>query len=376
MRRSLLLVAAVLCAVPSFAAPQGGNVLGHAVTEGQSTAAYWTSERLASAKPFDLAPMISADAAEVTADAAVDESLAGEVISSPGAPPSRRGVPSLRRQIVDPSALASFMNETGEAIEGENVGTQAAHFTSSRLIPLSADTTYPYATVGRLFFSDGPTNYVCSASVLRQRIILTAGHCVHKGSGGQSGFFSNFLFVPAYRDGAAPFGTWAAVYIYVTNTWATGNAVFPNSQDFATIEVDDKNGLKIGKSYTGFLGYIINKLHPNHATLVGYPVNLDNGTKMHQVTAGSKGPYGNNTNSVIYGADMRGGASGGPWIQNFGAVATGQTAGTNKLLNAVIGVTSYGPVATTSLFLGSSIPDNRFVQLINAACARRAGNCS
>jgi len=42
----------------------------------------------------------------------------------------------------------------------------------------------------------------------------------------------------------------------------------------------------------------------------------------------------------------------------------------------VIGVTSYGPVATTPLFLGSSIPDTRFTSLLNAACAHRVGNCS
>src|SRR6187401_1205899 len=98
MKKSLLLVAAVLCAVPSFAAPQGG-VLGHAAIDGQSTGGYWTAERLVSAKPLELAPMITADGADVAATAAVDETVASESVGEPGAPPSRRGVPSLRRQL-------------------------------------------------------------------------------------------------------------------------------------------------------------------------------------------------------------------------------------------------------------------------------------
>ncbi len=373
MRRSIWFAAVVLCAAPSFAAPQGNVVTLERGADKNSSAAYWTPERLAAAKPYVLAPTIAADGVDA---AAVDEASATEEgVSVPGAPPSRRPGKNLRQQILDPAAVEAFADAAEDAVEGENVGGQAAHFTSSRLIPLSADQTYPYTTVGKLFFTkQGVGDFICSASVIRQRLILTAGHCVHKGSGGTGGFFTNFLFVPAYRDGVAPFGTWDWAYVVTTSTWSTGNAVFPNAQDFAIIEPEDFNGFRIGASFTGYLGYVTGKLNPNHATLLGYPKNLDGGLKMHQVTAGSKGSFGNN--SVIYGADMTGGASGGPWVQNFGAAATGQTLGTNKTLNQVIGVTSFGPVNTSLLFLGSSIPDSRFVSLINTACAHRAGNCS
>ncbi|NES20402.1 MAG: hypothetical protein F6K41_16085, partial [Symploca sp. SIO3E6] len=124
---------------------------------------------------------------------------------------------------------------------------------------------------------------------------------------------------------------------------------------------------------TGYLGYQTQRLIPNHATLLGYPVNLDNGQKMHQVTAESFQTNGSGT--VIYGSDMRGGSSGGPWVQNFGTAALGQTNGLEQGQNRVIGVTSYGPVAIGPLIQGSSTLNSSFISILNTACARRVGNC-
>ena len=36
-------------------------------------------------------------------------------------------------------------------------------------------------------------------------VVTTAGHCVNEGPGA---FVTNFAFVPAYDNGAAPYGTW------------------------------------------------------------------------------------------------------------------------------------------------------------------------
>ncbi len=64
---------------------------------------------------------------------------------------------------------------------------------------------YPSAH-GKVFFTDNGVNYVCSGSAItgtNESVVWTAGHCVYEGPGG---FFTNFMFVPAYRDGAAPYG--------------------------------------------------------------------------------------------------------------------------------------------------------------------------
>lgn len=53
--------------------------------------------------------------------------------------------------------------------------------------------TYPLTAVGKLFFQDGPTSYVCSASSItsagdwgdgNKQTVITAGHCCSNGAGG------------------------------------------------------------------------------------------------------------------------------------------------------------------------------------------------
>ncbi|PMB48697.1 hypothetical protein CEN39_22550 [Fischerella thermalis CCMEE 5201] len=328
-----------------------------------STLEYWTPERLKRAKNRDL-PRSSNEIL-------VGDTFTGPQESGSGSPPQVK-VRLEQQQLFKPETEVNT-----DEVQPNNVGTKNAHFTSSRLVPLSADTVYPYSAAGKLFFTQpGVGDFVCSAAVLRQRLILTAGHCVHSGSGGNNGFFTNFVFVPGYRDGAAPFKQWSWSRVIVTSTWSGGGGTVPNAADYAIIEVPDQsfNGTnrRIGE-VTGYFGYMTNKLLPNHVTMLGYPGNLDSGSKMHQVTAGSYGSGGNNT--AVYGSDMRGGSSGGAWVQNFGVFASGQVDGQNKNPNQIVGVTSYGPVDTSSLYQGSSILDNRFTDILNTACSWNSRNC-
>jgi len=222
----------------------------------------------------------------------------------------------------------------------------------------------------------GQGDFVCSASVLRPRVVVTAGHCTHKGSGGTAGFYTNFYFIPAYRDGVAPLQTWNPNYVITTSTWATGGGGVPNAADYAMFQMSDKiinnTPVKIG-SITGYLGYQTSSLSSNHATLLGYPCNLDGCAKMHQITARSGASV--SPNNVEYGSDMRGGSSGGPWVQNFGELAVGQTGGSNPGLNRIVGITSYGYNSTAPEVQGSSIPDSRFLSILNSICGLSAGNC-
>ncbi|RCJ27520.1 hypothetical protein A6770_25600 [Nostoc minutum NIES-26] len=331
-----------------------------------STQNVWTSERLRNAKPLPL-PI------------SYNGVVTGQTTQVTGKPQAGRGAkPTVKVSVnQEPLFTPNDLEVQSDQVQPNNVGTQNARFTSSRLVPLSADLSYPYVASGKIFFSKpGGGDFICSGAVIRPRLILTAGHCVHSGSGGNNGFYTNFLFVPAYRDGAAPYRQWSWSRVITTSTWSTGGGAVPNAADYAILEVSDQSfsGVtrKIG-DIVGYFGYKTLDLLPNHATLLGYPGNLDSAQKMHQVTAGSYGSGGNNT--VLYGSDMRGGSSGGPWVQNFGVVASGQVDGSDKTPNQIVGVTSYGPTAVGPLYQGSSILDSRFTTILNTACAWKSGNC-
>jgi hypothetical protein len=86
------------------------------------------------------------------------------------------------------------------------------------------DTTYPFRIHGRLFLRMGGGDAECSATVVtsfRRNVILTAGHCVALPlGGGRTLWARDILFVPAYRDGSAPLGTYPGTSVGAPVLWA------------------------------------------------------------------------------------------------------------------------------------------------------------
>jgi hypothetical protein len=82
--------------------------------------------------------------------------------------------------------------------------------------PVADATALPYAVEGRIFIRQGTSRGFCSGTAINsvtRRLVLTAGHCVNSGPRGRRGtsVWSRYLeFVPAYTDGAAPFGAFVA----------------------------------------------------------------------------------------------------------------------------------------------------------------------
>jgi hypothetical protein len=251
------------------------------------------------------------------------------------------------------------------------------YFTTHRVTTPQSN-GYPYITAGKLYFHDPKLggNFVCTASVIRQRLLSTAGHCVyHAGTTAATKYFyNNFLFVPALDGVTKPYGQWTWAYAVTTSTWANGGGGVPNAADVALIEtVDQGSPAKKIWQFTGYLGYFTGGLAPNHLTTLGYPCNLDSCTRMQRNDAHS---FGGSNNTAVIGSAMRGGASGGPWIQDFGVTPTSSPAITGLGANYQRGNTSYGPIATEPKYLGASIWDSRWLNILNLACAHRAGNCT
>ena len=272
-----------------------------------------------------------------------------------------------------------FFERPGAEFTAINRGTFGLDFSSSRLVPEDSRLAYPYSAVGRLFMSFGNEDFVCSAAVISARVILTAGHCLYDGGG----FADSVLFVPAYRSGEAPFGAWPGEALFVTDDWANTERI-PNDSDFGAIVVADLDlaatagGVAVPRKIgdvTGWLGFKTGALFNNHVTMLGYPNNFDRGEQMHRVDS-SDLDTGAASPAVIYGGDMRGGASGGPWVQNFGISARGQRGGKNKAPNRVVGVSSFTATDQKLRVLGSSEFNAEARALFNQACADSPGNCA
>jgi V8-like Glu-specific endopeptidase len=353
---------------PQAQAPAPGGVSLYATTQ-TSAASFWTPQRYASATPMDLRVTEAPAAAVAQASSGEPEFRNGRHSS---------GLAEINQDLFNPADFPEALAGDEEGgVQPNNVGTFGAHYTSTRVIPKNAEKKWPWQPTGRLFFSTPGGTSWCSASTIGARIVVTAGHCVHSGVGGGAGWYSNWQFIPAYKNGNAPFGTWSWSVVTTTLDWFNGGGGVPNAADYAMILVPDqlyKNKIRRIGDVIGWYGWQTLSLSANHVTMLGYPGNFDNGNIQHQVTSGA---FRNTApNNVEYGSDSRGGSSGGPWVQNFSELANGQNGiGLNNGVNRVVAVTSYGYISTDPKVQGASIPDVRWSNIFNGYCGTPS-NCS
>jgi hypothetical protein len=231
-----------------------------------------------------------------------------------------------------------------------------------------------------LFYTDDGSDFVCSASIIDKRIIVTAAHCIYNTDADR--FHANFNFVPAYnaRLTAQPYGQWDWEYVSVPTGWVNlSAATYPNAYDYAVIVARDleiaRKVRKIGE-YLGHFGWQTNRLIGNHVTQLGYPVNLDTGGRMIRNDSQAVSGTGAGLAGEI-GSAMGAGASGGPWIQDFGVIAAGQFVSSTGE-NRVVGVLSYyvpSPNPGGDQRNGSTLFKKPFAELVKEACALMEGNC-
>lgn len=359
---------------PVFAANNNSQIYLDKVNHPDDMLNYWSPEAINQAKSLQ-SSMLS----DLVKEQTIYRQYPAKIVSSNGAPPTL-SISSLGEPLnPDDNSMSSIKtSENNATLNPKVIGTLHMDFTSSRLVPESANKVYPYLTIGKLYFTiPHQGNFTCSASVLTNRIIVTAGHCVHSGLGGKNGFYKNFMFIPAYYKGQAPVGRWYGSYVAVHAKWADGGGIIPNEADYGMIELKDRQvggDYKQISQYTGHLGYRTESLDRNHAHLLGYPSNLDSGQQMHQIS-GETGRTVTAKN-VEYGSDMREGSDGSPWVQNFGEQGEGEDPGPNAGINQMLGVVSYFYEDPNKMAEGGSGLDNRFLTLLNKMCGHKVGNCA
>ncbi|MFV0459736.1 MAG: trypsin-like serine peptidase [Actinomycetales bacterium] len=283
---------------------------GASTTAQQAVESYWTVSRMKAAKDIADSPELR------TAEKRFDEELAAQQRQAKqGNGPAR--------ETQGPEQTFAPASSTVAAMPEAAAGTESA----SGLLPMSnPDLAYWHPTArtnGKVFFTMDGQNYACSASVVNsagKNTVWTAGHCVHGGRGGS--WATNWSFVPAYDDDLAnprPYGTWTARQLWALTSW-TGSSDF--TSDMAVAVMNPRNGHHI-VNYLGGHGLRINASKSTSMNIFGYSAvaPLDGGNL--RKCQGTSSPevsflWWSSDTLKVSCSDMNRGASGGPWLANYG----------------------------------------------------------
>ncbi|MEU8497448.1 peptidase [Streptomyces lavendulae] len=203
--------------------------------------------------------------------------------------------------------------------------TPAAPGPSLRVAPTAASpTSFPQAggawtgggaivrTSGRVFFTMGDRTASCSGDSITSAngsTVITAGHCVKY----QGAWHTNWVFVPAYDNGNAPYGQWPATKTLATDQWAASEDM---NMDVGLAVVAPLNGRKLSE-VVGAQGILFNGGYTKKMYSFGFPAAAPyDGTRL-VYCSGTTGKDFLLTKDHSLGCNMTGGSSGGPWLQDF-----------------------------------------------------------
>ncbi|WP_030339803.1 trypsin-like serine peptidase [Streptomyces sp. NRRL S-1022] len=292
-----LFAGGLLQAGTAGAAPAGPAAAAHtAPAAAQHEArAFWTAERMRSATPLDLL---------------LTEQAAGHLKSPPhtGRPVS-----------VAPTrpALASFPQAGGPWTGGGAV----------------------VRTSGRVFFTFQGRTASCTGDAVTSQnasTVLTAGHCVKY----QGSWHTNWVFVPGYDNGNAPYGQWTAAKTLTTPQWEASEDI---NYDVGAAVVTPLNGRTL-TSVVGAQGVQFNGGYNKPMHSFGFPAASPyDGTKLIYCSGNSSKDFLFSQDHGL-GCNMTGGSSGGPWFTGFDeASGTGLQASVNSFGYTFLPNRMFGP---------------------------------
>lgn len=294
-----LVAGALTAATPSAATPAPVSPApGVTATsfKPQHTKGFWTAERMRSAAPLDL---VAAPGAWAKAPAAPAAPVAPTVVRPTTASPM------------------SFPQAGGPWTGGGAV----------------------VRTSGRVFFTFQGRTASCSGdSVTGQNgnTVITAGHCVKY----QGAWHTNWVFVPAYDNGNAPYGQWSATQTFSTDQWVASEDI---NYDVGLAVVAPLNGQKLS-SVVGAQGILFNGGYNKAMYAFGFPAAAPyDGSKLIHCSGNSGKDFLLSKDHNL-GCNMTGGSSGGPWFQGFSeATGTGLQVSVNSFGYTFLPNRMFGP---------------------------------
>lgn len=276
----------------------------------QEVADYWTAKRMRNATPLT-----------------VDGPGAGELSA---AAPTAGGSPSFV-QGMPPGAGGPPEARSGKAPAGAGEASRRATIPFTR-IEIANVRAFPNSTHGKIFFREGGRNFVCSGTVVpsvSKSAVITAGHCVHPGAGAGKPWHSNWAFVPGYRLGSRPWGTFTAKKLTSVNGWVSSGS-FAYDIGGAVLR-PSASGRKV-QDVAGARGIAFNQPRQRLYHSFGYPAAPPFGGERLYRCASNYGGADNRSGRpapMAIGCDMTGGSSGGGWVIGNQFVASVNSYGYN-----------------------------------------------
>ncbi len=182
---------------------------------------------------------------------------------------------------------------------------------------------YPYQTTGPLYFKDSEgLSSQCTATVVFTNILLTAGHCVHKGGTGKaSDYHSEFLFCPALQTYPQSYGCWHGLRGMVTDHFYFHGGPDSYGGDVGFIKVKPNPSGELPGDVVSWLPIHFNGPRDEVLYSQGYPAREGySGNFQHLMNADYGGFLESRDNdTTLTGGNWcrAGGASGSPLIRNF-----------------------------------------------------------
>ncbi|WP_215452864.1 peptidase [Streptomyces sp. ATCC 21386] len=289
-----LLGAAALLGTGVFASPAG------AATATADPASFWTAERMRQATPLDL-PTV--DRTQVKAPSLAKGKEKTVAPTLPGA--------------LNEVGVRAFPNGGGAWSGGGAV----------------------VSTAGRVFFTYQGRTASCSGNAVtstNKSTVITAGHCVKL----EGAWHTNWVFVPGYHDGQAPYGRWSATKTLATPQWTASEDI---NYDIGAAVVAPLDG-KLLTDVVGGQGLAFNTGYNRAMYAFGFPAASPYDGEKFIYCSGTTNRDFLLSNDHGMNCNMTGGSSGGPWFTQFNeATGTGLLSSVNSFKYNFLPNRMYGP---------------------------------
>lgn len=326
----------------------------------QAAVTFWTHEQLAAARPMEMPSAIAPRPPRTSGRQPVfsaGQTAAGGAAAA-GADAAAQAAYPQDWAMLDSAAMA----DSPAAADGTS-----QIYTSYVVNKLAALwKTTGHKPTGRLSFSTPSGTSYCSASVVSGRnIIVTAAHCVYD-TPSRNQFYSNWVFTPAYRNGAAPYGTFPAQTCWVLTSWVNLSGSYTINtwadDDVAVCQMGNNSNGQALSNVTGWYGRTWDAGYVQHVHNMGYPFNnyqnnsVTDAGKYLRLCANET--FQQATDVLGGGCNWGPGISGGPWTISYDPF--------DPVTTYVASVNSGLFIGTQNLY-GARFTSGNIVTLCNAA---------